>query len=106
MKKNYMYALLEFIEHTIKTCASKCLICGKDMSFVGVKPTVCDSTLCVFRFKLKFYINFLSHEQYGLGVDLESSIKQFPDIVDLMISMGVAAANSTNPKFNPFEPVS
>jgi hypothetical protein len=101
-----MYALLEFVEHTIKNCASKCIICGKDMPFVGVKPTVCDSTLCVFRYKITISTNDLSHEQYGLGVDLESSIKQYPDIVDLMISMGVAAADSTNPYFNPFEPVS
>jgi len=64
------------------------------MSYIGLKPTVCEKNLCIF-----------SHEQYGLGVDIESAIKQEPEIVDLMITMCYSASEApTSGKFNPFVP--
>jgi poly [ADP-ribose] polymerase 6/8 len=88
-----MESLLNFVENTIKTSPGRCIICGDALSHTGLKPTVCDKQLCVF-----------SHEQYGLGVDLESAIKKYPEIVDLMITMCCAASIHTNYRFNPFNP--
>jgi hypothetical protein len=90
----------------MKTCPSKCRICGNDLPYVGLKPSVCDNQLCIFRFVKKSWICLsISHEEFGLGVDLESELKKNPDIVDLMISMAYAACQSANSNFNPFNPV-
>lgn len=70
---NYMIAILEMAEKLIKESPSHCIICGQKMTLVGLKPTVCEKAICVF-----------SHEQYGLGVDLESSIKKEPEIVGML----------------------
>jgi len=92
---NYMEYLLDYTEQVIKTSPSKCLICGGKLPFEGIKPMCCENQLCIF-----------SHEQYGLGVDLESAIKKTPDVVDLFISMCYAASTSylSNRGFNPFQP--
>ncbi|KAL9658327.1 hypothetical protein ABK040_015647 [Willaertia magna] len=91
---NYMEYLLQYTEDIIKASPSKCLICGGNLPFEGIKPMCCENQLCIF-----------SYEQYGLGVDLESSIKKIPDIVDLLISMCYAASSSyVNKGFNPFSP--
>ena len=77
------------------------------MPFEGLKPTVCSKQLCIFR-----------HEQFGLGIDLESEIMKSmklrfkiktkiskgPDIVDLMITMAYTAATAEDGKFDPFLP--
>ncbi|KAF0978658.1 hypothetical protein FDP41_002478 [Naegleria fowleri] len=93
--KNYMEYLLDYTEQVIKNSPSKCLICGGNLPYEGIKPMCCENQLCIF-----------SHEQYGLGVDLESAIKKTPDIVDLFISMCYAASSSyiSNRGFNPFQP--
>jgi hypothetical protein len=91
--KNYMLSMLEFTEQIIRNSPNRCLICGNKMPYSGLKPTVCDLPLCIF-----------SHEQYGLGVDLESSIKKNPDIVDLLITLTYAASISETKRFNPFNP--
>jgi hypothetical protein len=46
-----------------------------------LKPTVCDKSLCLF-----------SYNQYGLGADLASEIRNAGNIVDILISFTVAAA--------------
>ncbi|EFC43740.1 predicted protein [Naegleria gruberi] len=92
--KNYMEYLLEYTESIIKTSPSKCLICGNKLPLEGIKPMCCESPLCIF-----------SHEQYGLGIDLESAIKKNPDVVDLFVSVCYAASVSyVNRGFNPFQP--
>lgn len=89
-----MEHILSIAENTIKSSPSYCIICGGPMSYVGLKPTVCEKSLCIF-----------SHEQYGLGVDIESAIKQEPEIVDLLITMCYSASEApSNGKFNPFSP--
>jgi len=89
--KNYLYALLHTIEDTIKNCASRCVICSETLSFPGIKPVACDKPLCVF-----------SYEQYGLGVDIESQILKYPDLVDLSITLALSATEVGT--INPFEP--
>src|SRR5690606_9544416 len=94
------------IDNAMRTCPSKCRICGNDLPYTGLKPSVCNNRLCVFRFVQNLvnpYTN--SHEEFGLGVDLESELKKNPDLVDLMISMAYAACQSSNSRFNPFNPV-
>lgn len=89
--KNYLYALLHTIEDTIKNCASRCVICGEDLAYAGIKPVACEKQICVF-----------SYEQFGLGVDIESQILKYPDLVDLSITLALAACEVGT--INPFEP--
>jgi hypothetical protein len=84
-----MESLLLFTEESIKSSPGRCIICSEALSHLGLKPTVCDSPLCVF-----------SHEQYGLGVDLESMIKKSPEIVDLLITMCCAASYNQSNYYN------
>lgn len=91
--KNYMISVIETVIDIIKKSPQFCLICERVLPYQGLKPTVCDSPLCVF-----------SHEEYGLGVNLENSIKNDPDLVDLAITMTHAATTATTARFNPFHP--
>lgn len=91
--KNYMIAVMEKAIEAIKSSPQLCMICGQQLPYAGLKPTVCDSPLCVF-----------SHEEYGLGVDLESVIKESPEVVDLAITMTYAAAKANKTRYDPFEP--
>lgn len=93
-KKNYMEAILGLAENVIKNSPSYCIICGDKMTLVGLKPNVCEKQICIF-----------SNEQYGLGIDIESAIKQDTELVDLMITLCYAASEaSANANFNPFSP--
>ena len=91
--KSFMLAVIEETIQIIKSSPQYCIICEQTLPFEGLKPTVCDSPLCVF-----------SHEEYGLGVDLESAIKKYPEIVDMAITMTYAASNAFSSRFNPFNP--
>ena len=77
---------------SVKNCSGRCIICGDDLEFAGIKPVACDKPLCVF-----------SVEQYGLGVDIESELKKHPDIVDLLITLAYGACQAVS-SFNPFDP--
>jgi hypothetical protein len=86
--------LNEFTENIILTCNDHCLICGKKVKYPGLKPTVCLKKLCLF-----------THEQFGLGVDLETEIMERGDIVDLLISFAYSASISNqNTSFDSFIP--
>jgi len=69
------------------------MICDDNMSFEGIRPTICSKSLCIFR-----------HEQFGLGVDLDSEIENHPDVVDLMITMAYTASLAETNSFDPFNP--
>jgi len=56
-----------------------------------MKPGVCDKNLCV-----------RSHEQYGLGADVASEIRDTPDVVDLLISFCFAAGTADEKRFTPY----
>eukprot|EP01080_Neovahlkampfia_damariscottae_P011934 gene11934-5335_t len=100
--KNFIEAIVSYVQNVVNNCAKLCLICAENMPFEGLKPSVCSKQLCVFR-----------HEQFGLGIDLESEIihsniyillKVDPEIVDLMITMAYCAATADDGKFDPFLP--
>jgi len=56
-----------------------------------IKPSVCSNSLCVH-----------SHEQYGLGADVASEIRDSSDVVDLLISFCYASTKGDHRRFNPF----
>eukprot|EP01080_Neovahlkampfia_damariscottae_P006918 gene6918-11081_t len=92
-QKIYLYDLCLLLENIIKNCSAHCIICGEKLPYAGIKPVVCDKPLCLF-----------SHEQYGLGVNIESEIIKHPDIVDLMVTLCHAACSSQGNSYNPFKP--
>lgn len=92
--ENFLLTILLYAERTIRSSPYYCLVCGEQMLHVGVKPAVCSRSLCIF-----------SHEQYGLGCDLESEIINHGEVVDLLVTMTVAAAAAPiRQDFNPFDP--
>jgi len=93
-EESFFKSINEFVENIILTCNDHCLICGKKVKYPGLKPTVCLKKLCLF-----------THEQFGLGVDLETEIVDRGDIVDLLITFAYSAAlNNINTNFDTFTP--
>ncbi|PRP89860.1 hypothetical protein PROFUN_00202 [Planoprotostelium fungivorum] len=88
----FLPSLLDHAIHRIFTCAHNCIICDDPLPTVMVRPSVCNSTLCLH-----------SHESYGLGVDIANEIRDNADIVKLLIDFTAAASTASNNKrFNPF----
>jgi hypothetical protein len=79
--KNFLLRILEYIETTIATCTITCMICNKMLEYAGLKPVVCNSRLCLYKY-----------EELGLGVDLAAEIRNDTHVVDLLISFAAAAA--------------
>lgn len=67
-------------------CGEHCMLCDKPLIVPGVKPTICDSEMCVYQY-----------EQLGLGTDLHM-IKHDPSVADLLISVVISAANDRRRK--------
>src|SRR5690349_2679262 len=85
---------MEYLIFKLQNCTKDCIICDSPLDFQMVKPTVCERKLCLF-----------SHEQYGLGADVASTITHYPDLVDLLISLTSAAALGDVRRFTPFPEV-
>ena len=75
----------------INSCTKSCIICDGELPFQMIKPAVCAKNLCVH-----------SHEQYGLGADVASEIRDSGDVVDLLINFTYAAALGEERRFNPY----
>lgn len=56
-----------------------------------IKPSVCGNALCVH-----------SYEQYGLGADVATEIRDSADVVDALISFCFAISGGDHRRFNPF----
>ena len=80
-----------FLQDKVKNATRYCVICDKQLDYVGLKPAVCDQPLCVY-----------SHMQYGLGEDIMSFIQFNPEVTDLLICLTVAAAQGDTKRFQPF----
>merc|ERR1712228_1146884 len=65
-----------------------CMICDGELSFAGLKPTICSNRFCQWR-----------HDKIGLGFSLSSEITNRGDIVDLLISMTYSASNAGRIQF-------
>eukprot|EP01114_Cavostelium_apophysatum_P019380 TRINITY_DN6231_c0_g1_i1.p1 TRINITY_DN6231_c0_g1~~TRINITY_DN6231_c0_g1_i1.p1 ORF type:complete len:564 (-),score=140.41 TRINITY_DN6231_c0_g1_i1:26-1717(-) len=88
---HFIQKVMDHMIYTIKNCTKNCIICNDPLPFQMIKPAVCDNTLCVH-----------SHEQYGLGADVASEIRDSPDVVDLLISFTIAASQGEERRFNPY----
>lgn len=56
-----------------------------------IKPSVCDNKVCTF-----------SHEQYGLGADVASEIRDNHTVVDMLLTLAFAGASGDVKRFSPF----
>lgn len=75
----------------INDCTKTCIICDGPLPFQMIKPSVCSNPLCVH-----------SYEQYGLGADVATEIRDSSDVVDLLISFCYAISSGDTRRFNPF----
>ena len=76
-----LYLVLEIAECFIDL-SDHCCICRKPLE-PGVRPSVCDNTLCNFQFS-----------QLGIGNSVSQEIKNDPDVADLVISLFAAALDT------------
>jgi Poly(ADP-ribose) polymerase catalytic domain len=83
-------AMAEVVQRVLD-CTHTCMICDRELPFAMVKPSICDNVLCIH-----------SHEQYGLGADVATEIRESPEVVDLLISLCYAASQNDIRRFNPF----
>ena len=72
------------LRHFVK-CTEFCLVCHCKTfdKFEALKPYVCSNELCLYQ-----YMN------YGMGPSLEHEIRSQPLVVDLLVSLAYARANS------------
>jgi len=95
-KKKFFEPLTLFTKETIQDSSKYCMICHKKTKHPGIHPPICKKIGCMN-----------AHEKYGLGVDLESEIKENPQVLDLLLCFAYSAAienvNSTSfDSFNPY----
>jgi hypothetical protein len=81
VSENIFVGLIQFINYKFLNCTKNCVICDSLLGFSGMKLTVCDKELCIH-----------SLDQYGLGLDLISEIKNHPEVVDLLITLTYSAS--------------
>lgn len=72
--QNFIGKILDHLIWRIDNCTKTCIICDGELPFQMIKPAVCGKSLCVH-----------SHEQYGLGADVASEVRDSPDVVDLLL---------------------
>jgi len=83
--------LMEYVKDRINNCTKNCIICDSVLPYQMLKPAVCDSALCLY-----------SYDQYGLGADVASEIRNGKEVVDLLISFTIAASLGEIKRFTPF----
>jgi len=91
---NFLIKVVEYLNVRLKTCSSSCVICDGALGYQGVKPTVCTKPLCTHSF-----------DAYGLGFSLTSELEHNADVVDMLVTITVAAAkNRRHNGADVFEP--
>jgi len=88
---DFIGKVLDQILERVDNCTKTCIICDGPLPFQMIKPAVCDRNLCVH-----------SHEQYGLGADVASELRDNPPVVDLLISFCYAISQGDHRRFNPY----
>jgi poly [ADP-ribose] polymerase 6/8 len=89
--EDWILNVLDYIKKRIQNCTQTCIICDGPLPFEMIKPAVCGKNLCVH-----------SHEQYGLGADVASEIRDNPDVVDFLICLCYAISQGDFRRFNPY----
>mmetsp|Transcript_37928 Transcript_37928/g.62945 ORF Transcript_37928/g.62945 Transcript_37928/m.62945 type:complete len:686 (-) Transcript_37928:552-2609(-) len=77
---NLLQRLIVYMQGRLANCASFCIICDERLESSGLKPVVCGAEPCIWRY-----------EELGLGANPMAEIAAWPQTVDLLISMIVAA---------------
>jgi len=73
------------MQHSIENAPEYCPICLSKHEFGGVKPIVCRSEACVWKY-----------EEMGLGINVENEVNNNPHVVDILVSLAYSAASSSN----------
>merc|ERR1719382_189950 len=87
-RHNFLLRCLCFALKVLLNGNKFCMICDKELSFAGLKPTICSKRFCQWR-----------HDQIGLGFSLSAEVLNRGDIVDLLISMTYSASNAGRIQF-------
>ncbi|KAL6060336.1 Protein mono-ADP-ribosyltransferase parp16 [Balamuthia mandrillaris] len=92
-KENFLACILMYMRSRIGNCSNHCPICDKRHEFEGLKPIVCSNEACIWRY-----------EELGLGANVNSEIVRAPEVIDLLITVALACAQSTraDTMFTPF----
>ena len=93
-KGNILLRILQYVQRSILTCTSRCLICHKPHppETLGVKPYVCMQAPCMCEFKLLDpYIN--------AGVDIFLELQRSPEVLDLLISLAFSCFSAGGKHF-------
>lgn len=64
----------------VTTVNERCLLCHRELPWVGMKPSICKSPLCK-----------MGNEGFGLAFDLRQELIDAPEVVDLLITMAYCA---------------
>lgn len=72
--------VLKCLENFVKTINERCLICHRDLEFIGMKPSICKRKLCQ-----------MGNEGFGLAFDLAQELRDAPEVADLLITMAYCA---------------
>jgi hypothetical protein len=83
LSQNVLLKFLHELVVQVQSLDSHCFICGDELPYSSIKPSICDKELCSFQ-----------HEEIGVGFDLETEIKVRPEVTDLLISLCLTAAQS------------
>lgn len=80
LKYNALLRLMKVFEARLKTINERCLLCHRDLEWIGMKPSICKRRLCQ-----------LGNEGFGLAFDLAQELRDAPEVVDLLITMAYCA---------------
>jgi hypothetical protein len=79
-KYNALLRLVKVLEARLKSINERCLLCHRDLEWIGMKPSICKRRLCQ-----------LGNEGFGLAFDLAQELRDAPEVVDLLITMAYCA---------------
>lgn len=85
LKRNVLLRLVKVLEVRLKTINERCLLCHRDLEWIGMKPSICKRKLCQ-----------LGNEGFGLAFDLAQELRDAPEVVDLLITMAYCATIDNN----------
>lgn len=79
-KYSHIVRAMLFAETVLMQANKYCLVCCKPMEFSGVKPAICNRALCK-----------TAVEDFGVGFDIVSELRDNPELVDLLITFAYSA---------------
>lgn len=92
MSCNVYIQMLTALAHYIQCAHTTCMVCATKLENAGTKPSVCDKDLCCYAF-----------ENLGLGLDFNAELIRDAPILDLYITLFVAASKRNRLQFIQLE---